>query len=187
MAQLYFRYAAMNASKSMQLIAIAHNYEEKGDRVRLFVPSIDNRAGVGKIKSRVGLELDAEVVEENSDLFDMVSSDHDGVACILVDEGQFLTREHVLQLCRVVDQMHIPVIVFGLKTDFQGRLFPGSEALLCFADKIEELKTVCWKCGRKAAFNMRIDASGNKVTEGSQVLIGGNDTYMPVCRQHFLY
>jgi thymidine kinase len=187
MAQLYFRYGAMNASKSMQLMAIAHNYEEKGDRVRIFLPSIDVRAGIGKIKSRIGLERDAEVVYENTDLFKVISEDREGVACILVDEGQFLNRDHVLQLCRVVDMLEIPVIVFGLKTDFQARLFPGSEALLCLADKIEELKTVCWKCGRKASYNMRIDALGNKVTEGSQILIGGNDSYMPVCRKHFLY
>lgn len=187
MAQLYFRYAAMNASKSMQLMAIAHNYEEKGDRVRIFTPSIDDRYGVGKIKSRVGLERNAEVVQEHTDIFELVKLDCEGVACVLVDEGQFLTRDHVLQLCRVVDKLDIPVIVFGLKTDFQARLFPGSEALLCYADKIEEIKTVCWKCGKKASFNMRIDENGNKVTDGSQVLIGGNDTYMPVCRKHFLY
>ena len=187
MAQLYFRYAAMNASKSMQLMAIAHNYEEKGDRVRLFTPAIDNRAGVGKIKSRVGLERDAEIVFKETDLFESICKDCEKVACILIDEGQFLTREHVLQLCRVVDELGIPVIVFGLKTDFQAKLFPGSEALLCLADKIEELKTVCWKCGRKASFNMRINAEGKKVTDGEQILIGGNDSYMPVCRKHFMY
>jgi len=187
MAQLYFRYAAMNASKSMQLMAIAHNYEEKGDRVRLFTPIIDDRAGVGKIKSRVGLERDAEVIRVDTDLFELISQDKQPIACVLIDEGQFLTRTNVLQLCRVVDELQIPVIVFGLKTDFQARLFPGSEALLCLADKIEELKTVCWKCGRKAGFNMRINGNGEKVAEGDQILIGGNDSYMPVCRRHFMY
>lgn len=195
MAQLYFRYAGMNAGKTMHLLAIAHNYWEKGDIVKLMKPAIDDRDGVGIIASRTGLKQEADIIKEDDDLFQIIDQyrlsellKHDKkLACVLIDEGQFLTREHVLQLCRVVDELKIPVIVFGLKTDFQGNLFPGSEALLCFADKIEEMKTVCWHCNRKASYNMRIDPDGKKVTEGPQILIGGNDTHIPVCRYHFLY
>lgn len=188
MAQFYFKYAAMNAGKSIELLKIANNYEEKGDSVHIFVPAIDDRSGKGKVASRIGIEREAEIIEQDTDLFERVTkllSSANKLACILVDEAQFLTREQVIQLTKIVDFLNIPVMVFGLKTDFQANLFPGSEALLCFADKIEEMKTVCWKCDRKAAFNMRVDEHGKKVKEGEQVMIGGNESYVPVCRRHF--
>jgi thymidine kinase len=183
MAQLYFRYSTMNAGKSMEVLKIANNYEEQGKRVLLFTHAIDTRYGHGKITSRIGPCRDAIAVDDGFDLFQAINSDPP-CDCVLLDEAQFLNEAHVLQLCRVVDELNIPVIAYGLRTDFRANLFPGSRALLCYADKIEEVKTVCWFCHRKALFNMRI-RNGQPVREGEQVLIGGNESYLPVCRTHF--
>jgi len=183
MAQLYFRYSTMNAGKSIEVLKIANNYEEQGKRVLLFTHKIDDRYGVGKIRSRIGPEREAIALDDKQNAYELVVSKLPR-DCILVDEGQFLSRDHVLQFCRVTDELDIPVIVYGLRTDFQAELFPGSEALFCYADKIEEVKTVCWFCKKKALFNMRV-MNGRPVREGEQVMIGGNESYVPVCRRHF--
>ncbi len=185
MAKLYFRYSAMNAGKTTQLLQVKYNYEERGQNVLLMKPSIDNRDSTDNIKSRIGLESEAVLVEGNSDLYQYVKgviSNHP-VHCIIVDEANFLTREHVFQLCRVVDDLNIPVIAYGLRSDFKGNLFPGSEALLAFADSIEELKTICW-CGKKAIMNTRLK-NGKPVYEGEQIQIGGNESYISLCRKHW--
>ncbi len=183
MAQLYFRYSTMNAGKSMEVLKIANNYEEQGKEVLLFTHSIDTRYGVGKITSRIGPQRDAIAIDDKTDLYAIIS-ENAPKSCVLLDEAQFLSPEQVRQLCDVVDKLNIPVIAYGLKTDFLGKLFPGSESLLCLSDKIEEVKTVCWYCERKALFNMRV-MDGKPVREGEQVMIGGNESYVPVCRIHF--
>lgn len=183
MAQLVFRYSTMNAGKSLEILKIAHNYEEQSKTVLLFTPKIDNRYGEGKITSRMGVSKDAIVVDKNTRFMKHILSCESDVYCILVDEGQFLTEEHVMQLATIVDTLEIPVIIYGLKNTFQNKLFEGSEALLCFADKIEEIKTVCWYCNRKATMNLRVDGDGNAVVEGETIHIGGNESYLPVCRK----
>ncbi len=183
MAQLYFRYSTMNAGKSIEVLKIANNYEEQGKRVLLFTHRIDDRYGVGRITSRIGPSRDAIAIDDTLDIFEETAA-HRPLHCVLVDEAQFVNRAHVLQMCRIADELNVPVICYGLKTDFQAHLFPGSEALLCYADKVEEVKTVCWYCNRKALFNMRVQ-NGQPVREGEQVLIGGNESYVPVCRKHF--
>lgn len=184
MAQLYFRYGAMNSGKSIEIIKVAHNYEEQGKSVIIMTSALDTREDFGTVASRVGLQREAEVIFDNSNVFEMVNEVDPDVSCILVDEAQFLKREHVRQLTRIVDEMGIPVIAFGLKNDFQNNLFEGSQALLEYADKIEEMKTICWFCGRKAIMNMRIH-DGKPVYEGEQVQVGGNESYYPVCRFHY--
>jgi len=184
MAQLYFRYSTMNAGKSIEVLKIANNYEEQGKKVILFTHRIDDRYGVGRITSRIGVSREANVIDDDTDLFEIVERSAE-LNCVLIDEAQFVTRDHVRQMCRIADELGVPVIAYGLKTDFQARLFPGSEALLCFADKIEEVKTVCWFCNRKALFNLRV-SDGRPVREGEQVMIGGNESYLPVCRRHFM-
>ncbi|MEM6988642.1 MAG: thymidine kinase, partial [Pseudomonadota bacterium] len=164
----------------------AHNYREQGMQVRLFTAALDDRFGVGKIQSRIGIEADADVFDETTDLFaaiDDIRQQH-GLACVLVDEAQFLTRAQVDQLAGVVDVLNTPVLCFGIRTDFRGELFSGSQRLLAVADKLYELKTVC-HCGRKATMVLRKDDSGHPVFAGGQVQIGGNDRYEPVCRRHF--
>lgn len=183
MAQLYFRYSAMNAGKSMEILKIANNYEEQRKKVLLYTHSIDTRYGQGRITSRIGPSREAISIADGFDLYESVKSQLP-VNCVLVDEGQFLSPEQVKQFCRVVDEFNIPVIIYGLRADFQNVLFPGSEALLVYADKIEEVKTVCWFCNRKALMNLRI-ANGKPVREGEQIMIGGNESYLPVCRKHF--
>ncbi len=185
MAKLYFRYSAMNAGKTTQLLQVKYNYEERGQNVLLMKPSIDNRDSTDNIKSRIGLESEAVLVEVDTDLYQYVkgvNSDHP-VHCLIIDEANFLTRDHVFQLCRVVDDLNIPVIAYGLRSDFKGNLFPGSEALLAFADSIEELKTICW-CGKKAIMNTRLK-NGKPVYEGEQIQIGGNESYISLCRKHW--
>lgn len=181
MAHLYFRYSTMNAGKTIEVLKIAHNYEEQGKRVLIFTSAVDTRHGVGQIRSRIGLSRSAVAINADTDLLAEVER-RKPLHCILVDEGQFLTPDHVEQFYTIVDTIHIPVIIYGLKADFQNKLFPGSEALLCWADKIEEVKTVCWFCDRKAMINMRI-AGGKPVLEGEQIYIGGNESYVPVCRR----
>ena len=180
MAQLYFRYSTMNAGKSTEILKIAHNYEEQNKQVLLFTPSIDDRYGRGKITSRMGLQRDALICNEKTDIFAIAKEKNPD--CILVDEGQFLSREQVIVFTRVVDQLDVPVIVYGLKNDYRNQLFPGSEALLLFADKIEEIKAVCWYCQKKATMLIKFK-DGKPVSEGPQVEIGGNDKYISSCRK----
>jgi thymidine kinase len=186
MSKVYFYYSAMNAGKSTVLLQSSYNYRERGMRTLLYTPAMDTRAGTGRIESRVGLSCEATALRESDDLLQIVRSEHerDPVACVLVDEAQFLTRDQVRQLTDIADTLRIPVLCYGLRTDFQARLFPGSSELLALADNLIELKTIC-HCGRKATMNLRIDEKGNAVTQGAQVEIGGNDRYVAMCRRHF--
>ena len=186
MAKVYFYYAAMNAGKITVLLQAAHNYRERGMRPLLLVPAIDDRAGAGRIHSRIGLAADARPVQSGDDLLALVRAEHaaGALACVLVDEAQFLAPAQVWQLTDVADLLGVPVLCYGLRTDFQGRLFPGSAALLGVADDLSELKAIC-HCGRKATMNLRVDPAGRAVREGAQVEIGGNDRYVALCRRHF--
>ena len=186
MAKLYFYYAAMNAGKSTTLLQADFNYRERGMQTMLWTADHDHRAGAGTIGSRIGLEAGAHRYSDDTNLFDAVVREliKRKLHCILVDEAQFLTRDHVLQLCRTTDDLKIPVLCYGLRTDFQANLFPGSAALLALADSLTELKAVC-ECGRKATMNLRIDANGHAVVAGAQTEIGGNDRYLALCRRHF--
>lgn len=180
MAQLYFRYSTMNAGKSTEILKIAHNYQEQNKHALLFTPAIDDRYGKGKITSRMGLQRDATTLRDDTDVYAIAEEKKPD--CVLVDEGQFLSREQVIALTHIVDYLNIPVIVYGLKNDYRNRLFSGSEALLLFADKIEEVKAVCWNCHRKATMLLKYK-DGQPVNEGPQIEIGGNDTYVSVCRK----
>jgi len=186
MAKLYFYYSAMNAGKSPVLLQSSYNYHERGMHTLVFTPAIDTRAGLGRVRSRIGLEAEAIAFERGDDLLARVRTEHAArpVSCVLVDEAQFLTTLQVRQLGDVADELDIPVLCYGLRTDFQGRLFEGSAGLLGWADDISEIKTIC-HCGRKATMVLRLDARGLPVTEGAQVEIGGNDRYVSVCRRHF--
>jgi thymidine kinase len=186
MAKLYFYYASMNAGKSSTLLQAAFNYNERGMRVSLWTAALDDRPGFGAISSRIGLASEAHRYDAQTDIEARVLGDHgeERVACVLVDEAQFLTREQVWQLARLADDGGIPVLCYGLRTDFQGELFAGSAALLGIADHLVEMKAVC-DCGRKATMNLRVDENGNAVAEGAQTEIGGNDRYVAMCRKHF--
>ncbi|MDX1554887.1 MAG: thymidine kinase [Xanthomonadales bacterium] len=186
MAKLYFNYSTMNAGKTTVLLQSAHNYRERGMNPMLFTPALDDRASVGVIKSRIGIESTAVPFAESDDLFDLVHArlESENVHCVLVDEAQFLTREQVFELTEVVDRLDIPVLCFGLRTDFQGELFTGSRHLLAWADELRELKTIC-HTGRKATMVVRVDEHGYAVREGAQVEIGGNDRYVSVSRKEF--
>lgn len=183
MAKLFFRYAAMNAGKSTALLQVAHNYEERGHTVRLFTSVVDNRYGEGTITSRLGPQRAAELFTAATD-FIALNAAHPGVACFLIDEAQFLSPLQVWALHELAHMHNLPVICYGLRTDFQGELFPGSATLLALADEMDEMKTIC-DCGRKATMNMRVDESNRKVTEGAQVEIGGNARYRAVCGRCF--
>jgi len=187
MAKLYFYYSAMNAGKSTVLLQSSHNYHERGMKTLLLTPDINQRDGGGKIASRIGLTKDAKSFKQEDDLYLLVNSTHEqaSIACVLIDEAQFLNRLQVEQLAKVTDKTGIPVLCYGLRTDFQGNLFPGSAALLGWADNLIELKTIC-HCGRKATMNLRTDAEGNPIKEGEQVEIGGNESYVAMCRKHFV-
>jgi thymidine kinase len=186
MAKVYFYYSAMNAGKSTVLLQSSYNYRERGMRTLLFAPSIDTRFGPGRIESRIGLHAEAIAISASDDLFARVSREHEAqaVSCVLIDEAQFLTPAHVWQATDVADTLGIAVLCYGLRTDFQGKLFPGSAALLALADDLTELKTIC-QCGRKATMNLRVDQHGRGVKEGAQVEIGGNDRYVAMCRRHY--
>lgn len=186
MAKLYFNYSAMNAGKTTVLLQSAHNYRERGMNPLLFTPRLDDRFKIGVIKSRIGLESEATIFDGDTDLFECTHSqlDRHNVHCVLVDEAQFLTREQVYQLSEVVDRLEIPVLCFGLRTDFQGELFEGSKFLLAWADELSELKTIC-HTGRKANMVVRVDDDGYALREGAQVEIGGNDRYVSVSRKEF--
>jgi len=186
MAKVYFYYSAMNAGKSTVLLQAAHNYHERGMRALKFIPAIDTRAGLGRIRSRIGIEAEAIALGEADDIFERVSGEHHAqpVACVLIDEAQFLSPMQVDQLTDIADALHIPVLCYGLRTDFRGALFPGSGALLGKADDLIELKTIC-HCGRKATMNLRVGSDGKAVHEGAQIEIGGDERYTAVCRRHF--
>ncbi|MDX1343394.1 MAG: thymidine kinase [Reinekea sp.] len=183
MAQLYFYYSAMNAGKSTALLQSDYNYHERGMKTRLLTAQLDNRFGEGRIASRIGLEKLADTFNEDTDLITWFEQSPD-VHCILIDEAQFLTRKQVDDLAVIVDEKNVPVLCYGIRTDFQGELFSGSERLLAIADKLTELKTVC-HCGRKAIMVVRMDEHGNALAEGAQVQIGGNERYVSMCRQHY--
>jgi len=182
MSKLYFRYAAMNAGKSTALLQAAHNYEERGMRVALFTAAHDDRSGSGLIGSRLGLHRQAATFGPET-VFERAALGAD-LACVLIDEAQFLTPAQVRQLHRMAHREHVPVICFGLRSDFRGDGFPGAIALLTLADDLEEMKTIC-ACARKASMNMRLDAQGRRVREGEQVVIGGNERYRAVCPSCF--
>lgn len=186
MAQLFFRYGAMNSGKSIEILKVAHNYEEQNKRVILMTSAVDDRAGVGMIASRIGLERTAIPITHETNLYDIIKATDPKAACVLIDEAQFLQKHHIFEAARVVDELHIPVMAFGLKNDFRNELFEGSKYLLLYADKIEEMKTICWFCAKKAIMNLRIH-DGQPVYEGKQVQIGGNESYYPVCRHHYFH
>ena|SRR3989338_1870878 len=187
MAKLYFYYAAMNAGKSTVLLQSSHNYQERGMETLLFTPVIDTRFEHGTIHSRIGLSQPAIAFSAQDDLLaitreSMAAGHH--YACILIDEAQFLSKIQVQQLTEIADQLHIPVLAYGLRTDFKGELFPGSQYLLAWADELVELKTIC-HCGRKATMNLRINENGEALKEGEQIQIGGNESYVSTCRRHY--
>lgn len=186
MAKLYFHYSAMNAGKSTLLLQASYNYRERGMNTLLFTAGLDDRAGKGRIASRIGFGADAVAFGEADDLFDLIG-DHqrsEPVHCVFIDEAQFLSPEQVWQLARVADRLGVPVMCYGLRTDFQGKLFPGSRELLAIADDLREIRTIC-RCGRKASMVVRLGADGKVVRQGAQVEIGGEDKYVSLCRRHW--
>ncbi|AIK17218.1 thymidine kinase [Glaesserella parasuis] len=186
MAKLYFYYSAMNAGKSTTLLQSSYNYQERGMNTLVYTAAIDDRYGVGKVSSRIGISQDARLFKNDSNLFDEITAyiADEKLHCILIDEAQFLTKQQVYQLTEVVDKLKIPVLCYGLRTDFQSELFEGSRYLLAWADQLEELKTICY-CGRKAGFVIRMNEKGEAVKDGDQIQIGGNDSYLSVCRLHY--
>jgi len=186
MASLYFKYAAMNSGKSTQLLQAHYNYLERGMHPVALTAQLDNRYGEGKITARIGIDLPAHLFGKTTDIFDFISTlrKKQPVDAVLIDESQFLGEQQVFQCARVVDELGIPVLCYGLKTDFLGKLFPGSEALLRLADNLEEIKTICW-CGKKATQTARV-SNGEVVRAGAQIAIGGNDMYTSLCRKHFV-
>ena len=186
MAKLYFNYSTMNAGKSTVLLQAAHNYAERGMQCYLLTAQFDNRAGEGRIASRIGIGETADTFSINDDLFRKIATrlDKGPCACVFIDEAQFLTKEQVWQLARAVDDLHVPVMAFGLRVDFQGELFPGSAALLALSDEMREVRTIC-HCGKKATMVVRKDGEGRVMTGGNQVQIGGNETYVSLCRRHW--
>jgi len=187
MAKLYFYYASMNAGKSSTLLQAAFNYAERGMRAMLWTAAFDDRYGAGQITSRIGLKAPAHLFEPETDIFAAVALDLASAPpdCVLVDEAQFLPLTQVFQCARICDELRIPVLCYGLRTDFQAELFPGSAQLLAIADHLVELKAVC-ECGAKATMNLRVDAAGHAVKQGAQTEIGGNDRYIALCRKHFM-
>ncbi|HEY9571422.1 MAG TPA: thymidine kinase [Metalysinibacillus sp.] len=183
MAQLYFKHGAMNSGKSIEILKVAHNYQEQNKPVVLFTPAVDTRDEEGYVSSRVGLRQKAIVIFAHTDIFSIVKNCEQKPYCVLIDEVQFLDKAQVLQLVRIVDELDIPVMGFGLKNDFRNELFEGSRYMLTYADKIEEMKTICWFCERKATMNLRVDGQGKPVYTGEQIQIGGNEAYYPVCRK----
>lgn len=187
MAKLYFYYASMNAGKSTLLLQASFNYRERGMETMLFTAAVDNRYMPGAITSRIGLSAPAHLFDAATDIRAAVEAEQDrqGLNCVLVDEAQFLTASQVLQLAGICDDLSIPVLAYGLRTDFQGKLFEGSAHLLALADTLSEIKAIC-ACGRKAIMNLRVDAKGVAVREGAQTEIGGNDRYVALCRKHHM-
>ena len=186
MAKLFFTYGAMNSGKSIEILKVAHNYEEQGKKVQLLTSGLDDREAIGVVASRMGISANALPVFRETDITKLLQDQKDDLDCVLVDEAQFLNRQHVLQLVTIADDWNIPVMAFGLKNDFRNELFEGSQNLLIFADKIEEMKTTCWFCKKKATMNLRY-VDGQPVFEGEQIQIGGNETYYSVCRHHYFH
>ncbi len=186
MAKLYFHYSTMNAGKSTVLLQAAHNYRERGMEPYLLTAQFDNRAGDGRIASRIGIGSDADTFAPDEDLFAKIATrlDQGPVACIFIDEAQFLTEPQVWQLARAVDDLGVPIMCYGLRVDFQGKLFPGSACLLALADEMREVRTIC-HCGKKATMVVRQGADGTVLKDGAQVQIGGNETYVSLCRRHW--
>ncbi len=189
MAKLYFYYSAMNAGKSTTLLQSSYNYRERGMHTLLLTPRLDDRYGVGCIASRIGLQSEAFAFEASDDLFDYIKGEMQThqrhYACVLIDEAQFLNKAQVFQLAQVCDELKIPVLAYGIRSDYRGELFEGSQYLHGIADELVEIKTVC-HCGRKATMNMRVDEQGRAIKQGEQVHIGGNESYVATCRYHFL-
>lgn len=187
MAKLYFYYSSMNAGKSTTLLQSSFNYQERGMGTMLFTAALDDRYGKGKIASRIGLTAQAHTFDDKTDIYNEVTNElkKRNINCILIDEAQFLSRAQVFQLAAICDRIGIPVLTYGIRTDFQANLFEGSMHLLALADELKELKTIC-KCGRKASMNLRMDENGKVIKEGEQTEIGGNDRYEVLCRKHFM-
>ena len=184
MAKLYFHYSTMNAGKSTLLLQASHNYRERGMATLLLTAALDTRAGPGRIGSRIGIGADATPFWPDTDLFALIEAEGRGVACVFVDEAQFLTPAQVWQLARVADDLRIPVMAYGLRVDFKGQLFPGSAELLALADDLREVRTIC-HCGRKATMVVRRGPDGQVLHDGAQIQIGGNETYDSLCRRHW--
>lgn len=186
MAKLYFSYSAMNAGKSTVLLQASHNYRERGMQTLLLTASLDGRYGRGKITSRIGLSSDAHIFDDKTDMLVLITAEHEAetIHCVLVDEAQFLSEDQVWQLAEVADRLNIPVMCYGLRTDFQGNLFPGSARLLAVADNLREIRTIC-HCGSKATMVVRQDEKGRVLKSGAQVEIGGNEKYVSLCRRHW--
>lgn len=186
MAKLYFHYSTMNAGKSTLLLQASHNYRERGMSTYLLTAALDGRAGRGRIGSRIGIGADADTYTPVTNLFEELGNELNqrSIDCAFVDEAQFLTEEQVWQLARAVDDLGVPIMCYGLRVDFQGKLFPGSAALLALADEMREVRTIC-HCGKKATMVVRQDDQGKVLTEGAQVQIGGNETYVSLCRRHW--
>jgi thymidine kinase len=186
MAKLYFQYSTMNAGKSTLLLQAAYNYQERGMNPYLLTAAFDDRSGRGKIGSRIGIQTPADTFAENDDLFAKIQArlEQGPCACVFIDEAQFLTPDQVWQLARAVDDLKVPVMCYGLRVDFQGNLFPGSATLLALADEMREIRTIC-HCGKKATMVIRQDDQGRAITQGAQVQIGGNETYVSLCRRHW--
>lgn len=186
MAKLYFHYATMNAGKSTMLLQASYNYRERGMRTVIFIAALDDRAGKGRVASRIGLSSEAIPFGGSDDLFAQIAALHaeEPITCVFVDEAQFLSAAQVWQLARVCDRIGIPVMAYGLRTDFQGKLFPGSHELLAVADELREVRTIC-HCGRKATMVVRVGEDGDVIREGAQVEVGGNDRYVSLCRRHW--
>ena len=186
MAKLYFQYSTMNAGKSTVLLQASHNYQERGMETYLLTAQLDNRAGEGKIGSRIGISKKADTFSVGDNLFKKIKKrlSLGEIACVLIDEAQFLEEEQVWQLARAVDDLDIPVMCYGLRVDFMGKLFSGSAALLALSDEMREIRTICF-CGKKATMVVRRDEKGNTLTDGAQVQIGGNETYVSLCRRHW--
>jgi thymidine kinase len=187
MAKLYFYYSSMNAGKSTTLLQADFNYRERGMETMLWTAALDNRFDSGVITSRIGLQSAAHVFASDTDLFEAVAKEQTkrSVSCVLLDEAQFLSKEQVFDLAAIADELGIPVLCYGLRTDFQAELFPGSATLLGIADALIEIKAVC-HCGRKSTMNLRVDVDGKAVKEGAQTEVGGNDRYDALCRKHFM-
>jgi thymidine kinase len=186
MAKLYFNYSTMNAGKSTVLLQASHNYRERGMDTYLLTAQFDNREGVGKIASRIGISAEADTFAPGQDLYQKIEArlSRGEIACVFIDEAQFLEEEQVWQLARAVDDLRVPIMCYGLRVDFQGKLFPGSAALLALADEMREVRTIC-HCGKKATMVVRQDEDGNVLRDGAQVQIGGNETYVSLCRRHW--
>lgn len=184
MAQLYYKYGTMNSGKTIEILKVAHNYEEQGKPVVIMTSALDTRDAFGVVSSRIGMRREAVAIDDEMDIFGYIEKMEPRPYCVLIDEAQFLRRHHVYDLARVVDELDVPVMAFGLKNDFRNELFEGSKHLFLLADKLDEIKTICQYCSKKATMVLRTQ-DGKPTYEGEQIQIGGNETYIPVCRKHY--